>query len=201
MRQALQVVTFVLLWSVSAGAVPPPGPGDKRFDLDYRAQGQILTLASIPLPDGGVTAGELQLNGSLHGLGVAMGLLVEDVTRDDGARFRGLSYHLAFQYRFVAHISRHVYPYFDPHIDLGFWLGGGELAGSTDEPAFRGAAYVGASIDLPLQFRTNPQVVATVQYRFVMGQEPVDMPAHLLMVGLSFRLTGDLPDPEAKPQP
>jgi hypothetical protein len=187
--------------SARAEEVPPPPitiPDNvlahaERFELDLRAQGQFVFLAGLPAADGGIASGELQLNGSLYGIGIAWGLIVEDQTADDGARYLGGSTHIALQYRFVAQLSRTVYPFFDPHIDLGFMLGGGEM---RDESRFRGAVYVGAGIDIPLQFAKRPQVVATVQYRFMAAQTPDDLETHLLMVGIGLRFTQDVNDAE-----
>ncbi|MFT5430001.1 MAG: hypothetical protein ACI9OJ_000674 [Myxococcota bacterium] len=163
------------------------------LDLDIRMQAQFVFLAGLPAADGGIASGELQINGSLFGIGIVWGLIVEDQTADDGARFLGGSTHIALQYRFVAQLSRTIYPFFDPHIDLGFMLGGGEM---RDEARFRGSVYVGAGIDVPLQFAKRPQVVATVQYRFMAGQTPDDLETHLMIVGIGLRFTQDGHDDE-----
>lgn len=148
--------------------------------MDLRIQVNLGLYGAITLDD--TQFGGVELNGavSIYGAGAAVGLGYEQYDVP-GTRYHGGVIPVAAQLRFLTLIDDAVYRWVDPHIDLGWMLGGGAL---NDEAAFRGSLFVGFGID----FLTLAML--SVQYRFQMVQTPDTMPAHLLMIGIGARQAG-----------
>jgi hypothetical protein len=166
------------------------------FDLDFRAQGQVVLLGGMSLPDPGFGIVEAQVNASMWSFGVAAGLAYDRFPVDGGGVAHGGEFHAALQWRFLALVNDWLYGYLDPHVDLGFVLGGGR----TDEASwFRGAGYGGLGVDLRLAGGDQDvHPVFTIQYRWSPTgvHTPDAAPDHLLLFGLGIR-AGDMHAPPA----
>lgn len=159
------------------------------FDFDFRIQGQVTVLAGLSLPDPGFGVVEAQVNASAWGIGAAAGLAYDRFPVDGGGVANGGVFHLAFQWRFLALVNRWLFGYIDPHVDLGFALGGGR---ADDASWFRGTGYGGLGLDLRLaggDDEVGP--VFTIQYRWSPTgvHAPDAAPDHLLLLGLGVRVT------------
>jgi hypothetical protein len=177
---ALGAAIATILFGAPARAQIPP------------TQWQILGLATCD-PFGENPSGEAQVNLAVYGVGLAIGLGGEALAREEGGFAGGGFADLALQFRplmLAAAIreSYHAtYNIFDPHVDLGGVLGGIEEAGHA---RFRGAFYVGASLDFAIPttaYWMDSQVLITVGYRFAMVQSPDAAPEHHLLMGIGYR--------------
>ena len=173
----------------TASLAPPPPTADPPIPTEVsalHAQVQLVGLGRAPMPSGGFGGIELQLNASVLGIGAAAGVFWEQSPPGVDARsWQGGGIILAAQWRFVGSIIGDAWVYVDPSLELGFLLGGGADGGS---PAFRGAVFLGAGVTLPLR-HDNPQLVLSVQYRYLPAQLPAIIPDHALLIGLGLRET------------
>jgi hypothetical protein len=155
---------------------------------NFRAQAQAIVLGAMILPDADFGVAELQVNASLMSFGCAAGLAFERFPGPSAATMYGGVFHAAFQWRFLALVGDETYAWFDPHVDLGFVLGG---ATDGDDSVFRGAGYGGLSLDVRIFGGDETHLVATVQYHWSPTQvhAPDTSPEHLLLFGLGARYT------------
>jgi hypothetical protein len=172
----------------AAWLVARPTPAAQ--DFDFRAQAQAIGLGAMTLPDPAFGVAELQVNASIFSLGCALGLAFERFPGPSAETLYGGVFHAAFQWRFMALVDDDIYTWFDPHVDLGFVLGG---ATNGDGPYFRGAGYGGLSLDARIFGEGEGQLMATVQYRWSPTgvHAPDSAPEHLLLFGLGARFSGD----------
>jgi hypothetical protein len=165
-------------------------PSAAAQDFDFRAQAQAIGLGAMSLPDPAFGVAELQVNASIFSIGCALGLAYERFPGPSAETLHGGVFHAAFQWRFLALVGKELSTWFDPHLDLGFVLGG---ATDGDASHFRGAGYGGLSLDIRIFGEGEGQLVATVQYRWSPTgvHAPDSAPDHLLLFGLGARFSGD----------
>jgi hypothetical protein len=183
-RAAILLGTFAAAWSIAL-------PSASAMEFDFRAQAQAIGLGAMSLPDPAFGVAELQVNASIWSLGCALGVAFERFPGPDATTtLYGGVFHAAFQWRFLALANDWLYTWLDPHVDLGFVLGG---AGDGRESYFRGAGYGGLSLDFRIFGEGEGQMVATVQYRWSPTgvHAPDSAPDHLLLFGLGARFSGD----------
>ena len=155
---------------------------------NFRAQAQAIALGAMTLPDVDFGVAELQVNASLMSFGCAVGLAFERFPGPAASTLYGGVFHAAFQWRFLALVGDETYAWFDPHVDLGFVLGGATDGGAS---VFRGAGYGGLSLDVRIFGGDETHLVATIQYRWspTKVHAPDSAPEHLLLFGLGARYT------------
>ena len=136
--------------------------------------------------------GEIQANIAIYGVGLAAGLGGEGLVRSDGEYDGGANFHLAIQIRpmmFFA-INREyqhpLYHVFDPHIDVGGFIG---VLGDADGADLRAVFYVGGALDFGIPTRyywLDSQIVISLGYRWIPYQTPSG-PEHHVFLGLGWR--------------
>lgn len=147
------------------------------------AQAQVDVLADLvvtgPSTFGGV---ELEANASLVSFGVGASLGYERRVSPEEGEFHGGDFGLAFQWRFLQ-LAGDVFHFLDPHLDLGFTLGGAE---GERGALFRSTGWGGVGLDIGFAAEETHFAV-TVRYRFTPLQAPWDMPWHSVLVGFGIR--------------
>jgi hypothetical protein len=132
---------------------------------------------------------ELQLNGSLEGLGLEVGYGYERITRTDQEVAHGGYVRAGLQWRplrTAAEEVERVYRYVDPYLSIGGLLGGLRY---QEDSYFRALAYVGTGLDIGL--RSDSQgAVLRVGYRYTLAQRPDWAGQHLLVIGLGLGASG-----------
>jgi hypothetical protein len=182
-RKTLLVAALAASWTAAL-------PSASAQSFDFHAQGQAIALGAMSLPDADFGVVELQVNGSIMSFGVAAGVAFERFPGPDETTLYAGIFHLAFQWRFLALLEDDLYKWFDPHVDLGFVLGGARDGGG--ESYFRGAGYGGVGLDVKVFGTDEGQLVFTVQYRWTPNalHDPDSAPDHLLLFGLGARYGG-----------
>jgi hypothetical protein len=167
-------------------STPPRAAHAADFNWAAGGQAQLVALAAMSLPEPAFGVAELQANGSLWSVGVAIGAAYERFPDGAGRMLDGGVFHGAFQWRPFVFLPGEFYRWVDPHIDLGFVLGG---ARNDDASYFRGGGYCGASLDVAVSPTDVEHVVLTVQYRWSPDalQTPDSAPDHLLLFGIALR--------------
>ena len=160
------------------------GESMSGFDLDLRAQGQVVALAALPDADRLGTA-EVEVNASIWSFGVALALGYEHASRSDVGTLDGGFIRPALQWRFLALVDRTLFQWLDPHIDLGLLLGG---LRNADDSWLRVGGYLGAGLDLRI-LPSDTHAVLTIQYRYSPEpvQEPGGLAEHFFVVGFGVR--------------
>ena len=185
-RKALLLLPCLIVVLAPASALAQ----SKKPDWDFGVWGQMQVTSLHLMADAQHYGGtELQFNLSWKSLGGAIGLAYERLQpRDpgDSGVNHGGHLNLALQWRFVQLISRKWFHWIDPHLDIGAILGGVSERGIR---RFRGAAYVGAGLDVRV-LPTKYHAVLTVQYRFYLRQAPYERTLHFLVLGLGVRNSG-----------
>jgi hypothetical protein len=171
--------------AVLVAALPRP-VGASYFDYAFGGQAQFTALAGMTLPDTDFGVAELQVNAAMWSIGVALGAAYERFPNGSDGALNGGAFHGALQWRFLALVPGELSRWLDPHVDLGFLLGG---VGDGSDSWFHGAGYLGGSLDLSILPPDEMQVLVTVQYRWSPDalQTPDVAPDHLLLFGIGLR--------------
>jgi hypothetical protein len=168
------------------GLAPAPAPAS-YLDLAWGGDSQFLALAGMSVPDPAFGAAGLQASAALWSIGVAVGVAYERYPDGAGGILDGGVFDGTFQWRWGAFLGEEAFRWFDPHVDLGFLLGGarGDDGGSW----FRGAGYLGAGLELPLMPPDGQHLCLSFQYRWSPTgvHVPDSAPDHLLLFGLGLR--------------
>ena len=173
------IAAIVCVWPSRAEAQIPP------------LQVQIIAMAASDVY-GEAQVGEIQANIGIYGVGLAVGLGGEGLTRSDGEYDGGANFHLAIQIRPMMWFAinreyRHpAYHIFDPHLDVGGFLG---VLGDSDGADLRAVFYVGGALDfgIPTRFYwMDSQLLISLGYRWVPYQTPTG-PEHHVFLGLGWR--------------
>lgn len=182
----------VLLVAASALTAAPAAASDVglmrtggawSFDLDLRIQMQVKLLRITRLPSFELGGVEAQSNFSVKGLGAAAGLGFERLRAfegEDSQLLYGGYLMLSAQWRPAATFDKHLFEWFDPHIDLGGKLGGVE---SPQSGAFRGAFTLGGGFDVGIHKSKKWHPVLSLDYRFDAARAPDDVARHFLLFG------------------
>ena len=183
LRAALMIV--VLAVASSAQAHDPPLLGGASFDFDLDLRGMLQGNASRITELSTGRLGGIETRGalSLMSVGTAVSAGFERVTDHPGGILYGGYIGLAPQWRPVALIDKHIFPYFDPYIELGGRVGG---IGSGDDVFFRAALITGAGIDIGFaEDEFHPML--TIGYRLEPLRHPDDLD-HVLLIGAGVRI-------------
>jgi hypothetical protein len=165
----------------------PPASAAGYHNVYWGGDSQFLALAAMSVPDPAFGVAEIQANAALWSIGVAVGVAYERYPDDAGGMLDGGVFDGTFQWRWGAFLGEEVFTWFDPHVDLGFLLGGAR--GDDGRSWFRGAGYVGLGVDLPLMPADGQHLFFTFQYRWSPTgvHVPDSAPDHLLLFGLGLR--------------